>query len=320
MPLLEVRNLTVEYVTPTGVVRALDDVSLDLEAGEVMGVVGESGSGKTTLLLAVLRLVPQPGRVPVGSVRLAGDELRDLSPAAMRRVRGKELAYVPQAAMNSLNPVMSVGAQIAESLALHTELVGERAHARVREVLEMVELDEAGADHYAHELSGGMRQRAVIAMALAAQPRAVLADEPTSGLDVLVRVQVLQLIRRIARDLGLALLLVSHDLPLVARWCDRALVMYAGRVVEEAPATDLLARPLHPYARGLARSLPRLHDDVEPVPIGGEVPDLSALLEGCAFQDRCPDVSEVCRRLRPELVAVGEHRVACHLYGEGDDG
>ncbi|MDP9389752.1 MAG: ABC transporter ATP-binding protein [Actinomycetota bacterium] len=316
MALLEVRDLTVEYASTTGVVRAVDEVSLDLETGEVLGVVGESGSGKTTLVLAALRLVPEPGRVVGGCVRLRGEDLRQLSPGAMRRLRGKEIAYVPQAAMSSLNPVMTVGAQIGESLELHTDLVGERAEARVRDVLEMVELGAAVASRYPHELSGGMRQRAVIAMALVAGPSVVLADEPTSGLDVLVRVQVLRLVRRIAADLGLSLLLVSHDLPLVSRWCDRAVVMYAGRIVEEAPAGELLTAALHPYTQGLARSLPRLRGQFDPVPIGGEVPDLSRLPLGCAFQDRCPRVTDICRKHVPQLVPVAGHRVACHLYDE----
>lgn len=318
MAVLEVCDLTVHYASSTGVVRAVQDVSLDLETGEVVGVVGESGSGKTTLVLAALRLVPEPGRVVAGSVRLGGGDLRQLSASAMRRVRGKDLAYIPQAAMNSLNPVMTVGTQLNESLELHTDLVGERAEARVREVLEMVELGAGVAGRYPHELSGGMRQRAVIAMALAAGPRVILADEPTSGLDVLVRVQVLRLIRTVASDLGLALLLVSHDLPLVSRWCDRAVVMYAGRIVEHAPAAKLLDRPLHPYTSALARSLPRLRGDLEPVPIGGEVPDLSRLPPGCAFQNRCPHVMNICREQVPALVSVDGHRVACHLYPARD--
>lgn len=317
MPLLEVRGLTVSYSTDRGTVRALRDVDLDLDAGEVVGMVGESGSGKTTLVLAALRLVPSPGRVDAGSLSLDGRDLRELSPVAMRRLRGKELAFVPQAAMSSLNPVMTVGSQIGESLTLHTDLTGAAARRRVAEVLEMVELERATVDRYPHQLSGGMRQRAVIAMALAPRPRVILADEPTSGLDVLVRVQVLRLLRDLAGQLGVALLLVSHDLPMVSRWCDRAVVMYAGRVVEEGPAAELLTAPLHPYAEALGRSLPRLRGEAAPRPIPGEVPDLTKLPAGCPFRGRCTREMAACGDRMPDLITIGGHRVACHLH-EGD--
>ena len=314
MALLEVRDLTVEYRAPGRTVRAVDAVSFDLAAGEVAGIVGESGSGKTTIVLAVLRLVPEPGFVVRGSICLDGTDLRALSRATMRGVRGREIAYVPQAAMSSLNPVMTVGRQIDESLELHTALSPSERASRMRQMLDLVELETAVAGRYPHELSGGMRQRAVIAMALAARPRVVLADEPTSGLDVLVRAQVLALVRRAAAELGSALLLVSHDLPLVSRWCDRALVMYAGRIVEEGPAAELLTAPLHPYAQGLARSLPRLHGVTRPQAIGGEVPDLSDVPSGCPFHPRCRMAFEACPARTPVLVGVGTHRVACHLH------
>ena len=289
-------------------------VDLDVDTGEVVGVVGESGSGKTTLILAALRLVPVPGRIVEGSVSLGGVDLRGLSPAKMRILRGKDIAYVPQAAMNSMNPVMTVGAQITESLDLHTDLNGRQASARVTEVLEMVELEGKIARRYPHQLSGGMRQRAIIAMALAPHPQLVLADEPTSGLDVLVRVQLLRLLRRLVDELGLALLMVSHDLPLVARWCDRAVVMYAGRLVEEGPAPELLTRPLHPYARALARSLPRLRGEDEAERIPGEVPDLSSVPAGCPFNPRCTHAFALCRERAPRLIPVEGHNVSCHLH------
>lgn len=317
MARLEVRNLSVRYATPEAALPALSDVSFDLDAGQLLGVVGESGSGKTTLLLSMLRLLPQPGKTTSGVVRLEGEDLRGLSPAAMRRRRGRDLAYVPQAAMSSLNPVLTVGAQIQESLLLHTDLAQAQIAPRVREVLTMVELEPRIAQRYPHELSGGMQQRAVIAMALAPRPRVVLADEPTSGLDVLVRTQILELLRRIVTELGLALLLVSHDLRLVSRWCDRALVMYAGRVVEEGPSTELLGRSLHPYAVALGRSLPSLRGERDrPRPIGGEVPDLARLPTGCPFHPRCPRAIEPCRTEVPEAVTVGGRRVACHLFSD----
>lgn len=294
---------------------AVGGVDIDLAAGEIVGVVGESGSGKTSLVLAVLRLLPSPGRVVAGTVALDGTDLRTITPVAMRKLRGKDLAYVPQAAMGSLNPVLSVGWQITESLTLHTELVGAAADARVGQVLEMVGLPGSTAKRYPHELSGGMRQRAVIAMALAPGPRVVLADEPTSGLDVLVRAQILELLRRIVAELGLGLLLISHDLRLVSRWCDRAVVMYAGRQVQEGPADELLTGSLHPYATALARSLPSLHaGGAAPRPIGGDVPDLIQLPPGCAFNPRCGHVLAACEQAEPQLIAVGAQRVACHLY------
>lgn len=306
-----------EYPTATGTVHAVDRVSMSLDANEIVGVVGESGSGKTSLILATLRLLPAPGRVVSGTIRHAGTDLRVLSPVAMRRLRGKELAYIPQAAMNSLNPVRTVGWQIGESLSLHSDLERTAARARVSEVLELVDLSSSVAARYPHELSGGMRQRAVIAMALAPRPKVVLADEPTSGLDVLVRVQILQLLRSLVSDLGLALLLVSHDLRLVSRWCDRAVVMYAGRHVEEGPAADLLEGSLHPYAAALARSLPSLRrSTARPASIPGEVPDLIDLPTGCPFHPRCPHALPTCATSEPVLVQVGGRRVACHLYDE----
>lgn len=316
LALLEVRDLRVEYPTDGGVVHAVDGVSLDLDRGEIAGVVGESGSGKTSLVLAVLRLLPPPGRVASGAVVLDGNDLRALTPVAMRRLRGRKLAYIPQAAMSSLNPVITVGRQIGESLALHTALDDRAAAARTAEVLELVDLPASVARRYPHELSGGMRQRAVIAMALAPEPPVLLADEPTSGLDVLVRVQILQLLRRLVADLGLALLVVSHDLKLVSRWCDRAMVMYAGRLVEEGPAAELLTRSLHPYAVALARSLPSLRAGAgAPTPIGGEVPDLIARPPGCPFHPRCASARPECSTREPVMVTIGDRRVACHLHG-----
>lgn len=315
MSRLEVRDLTVEYPVVGGTVHAVDGVSLSLNGGEIVGVVGESGSGKTSLVLAVLRLVPLPGRVVSGQVLLDGCDLRELAPVGMRKLRGKALAYVPQAAMSSLNPVLTIGWQVDESLSLHTELRGGAAEVRVREVLEMVDLPPDVARRYPHELSGGMRQRAAIAMALAPQPLVLLADEPTSGLDVLVRVEILGLLRRLVAELGLALLLVSHDLRLVSRWCDRAVVMYAGRLADEGPAADLLSGSLHPYAAALAQSLPTLRGDPGlPRPIPGETPDSTRLPGGCAFHPRCRHIMPVCSVERPALYDMGDRRVACHLY------
>ncbi|HTJ74511.1 MAG TPA: ABC transporter ATP-binding protein [Acidimicrobiales bacterium] len=315
MALLELRDLSVEYPTAAGTVRAVDRVSVDVDAGEIVGVVGESGSGKTSLVLATLRLLPPPGRLVSGTIGLDGQNLRDLTPLEMRRLRGRRVAYVPQAAMGSLNPVITVGRQIGESLMLHTELEGSAARARIAEVLEMVDLEGPVSDRYPHELSGGMRQRAVIAMALAPRPQLLLADEPTSGLDVLVRAQILSLLRRLVADLGLALLMVSHDLRLVARWSDRAVVMYAGRVMEEGPASTLLSASRHPYPVALARSLPNLRGPLTAgVPIAGEAPDLTQVPSGCPFHPRCPSAVAACSEREPLLVLRDGHRVACHLF------
>jgi peptide/nickel transport system ATP-binding protein len=315
LALLEVRDLSVEYPTASGTVHAVDRLSIDVDAGEILGLVGESGSGKTSVILAALRLLPPPGRVVSGTIALDGIDLRGLAPFEMRRLRGKRVAYVPQAAMGSLNPVITVGRQIGESLMLHTELTGGAAHARVAEVLEMVELDPAVAARYPHELSGGMRQRAIIAVALAPRPQLLLADEPTSGLDVLVRAQILGLLRRLVTDLGLGLLMVSHDLRLVARWCDRAVVIYAGRQMEAAPASNLLTGPRHPYPVALIRSLPNLRGPrATGSPIEGEPPDPTHLPSGCPFHPRCPSVMSVCAEREPPLVLVDGHRVACHLF------
>ena len=315
MPLLELRNLSVEYPTDAGTVRAVDGVTIDLEAGEIVGVVGESGSGKTSLILATLRLLPPPGRVVSGEIVLDGRDLRGLPPVGMRRLRGRDVAYVPQAAMSSLNPVLTVGWQIGESLSLHTDLEPEAARARLREVLEMVDLDPRVVDRYPHELSGGMRQRAIIAMALAPRPRVLLADEPTSGLDVLVRAQILGLLRRLVAELGLALLMVSHDLRLVTRWCDRAVVMYAGRQVEEGPAKGLLSESLHPYAVALSRSLPNLRGPLgRPGGIPGDAPDIIRRPGGCPFHPRCVWAMPVCSEREPPLIELGGRHVACHLH------
>jgi oligopeptide/dipeptide ABC transporter ATP-binding protein len=312
LPLLELRNLSVEYPTAAGTIRAVDDVSIDLEAGEIVGVVGESGSGKTSLVLATLRLLPAPGRVVSGEIALDGRDLLGLPPIGMRRLRGKDVAYVPQAAMSSLNPVLTVGWQIRESVSLHTSL---EPGARLREVLEMVDLDPRVADRYPHELSGGMRQRAIIAMALAPRPRVLLADEPTSGLDVLVRAQILGLLRGLVAGLGLALLMVSHDLRLVTRWCDRAVVMYAGRQVEEGPAKGLLSGSLHPYTVALSRSLPNLRGPMGTTGgIPGNAPDLIRRPGGCPFHPRCGWAMPVCSEREPPLIELGGRHVACHLH------
>lgn len=315
MPLLEVRELTVRYRTAGRSLTAVDRVEFHVDRGEILGVVGESGSGKSSVILSVLRLVP--GEIDGGEIVLDGVDLRGLTPVEMRRARGKRLAYVPQAAMNSLNPVMTIGTQIDEALFLHNGVKGVEAHRRTCEALALVNLEPYVAARYPYELSGGMRQRAIIAMALAPGPQVVLADEPTSGLDVIVRVQILKLLRKLVSELGLALVLVSHDLRLVARWCNRALVMYAGRVVEEGPAARVFEDPQHPYTQALARSLPTLRGPMEvAMPIGGAPPDLTRPIAGCAFRPRCPQALEVCSWQNPQhLIVEPGRRASCHLHG-----
>lgn len=315
MTRLKVQGLTVRYPRPDGAVHALTGVNLKLSAGEMVGLVGESGSGKTTLLLAILKLLPAPGEVVSGAVCLDGEDLALVSQATLQTYRGRRLAYVPQAASNSLNPVMTVGSQIAEVLSMHTRLSASESRKKVEEVLRMVDLDLAVAHQYPCELSGGMRQRATIAMVLAPGPDVVLADEPTTGLDVLVQLDVLTLLRRIVETLGVSLLLVSHDIRLVARWCDRAAVMYAGSIVEECRASVLLTGPLHPYSRSLVHSLPTgVSGSHVSQPVQGNACDTMRPTTGCSYYTKCPERLGVCASDDPEQVLIDDSRVRCHLY------
>jgi oligopeptide/dipeptide ABC transporter ATP-binding protein len=320
---LEVEDLQVEFGRPPSVLRAVQGVSWSVDAGETVAVVGESGSGKTVTGLAIMGLIDPPGRITRGDVRLAGAPLVGLSESDYQRIRGRELAMVFQDPLSALNPVQRVGEQIAEAAWVHGE---SRASARARaiELLERVGVAPAArrARAYPHELSGGMRQRVMLAMALMNRPQVLIADEPTTALDVTTQAQILELLRELQQEMGLALVVVSHDLGVVAGIADRVIVMYAGRVVEEGAADQIFTAAGHPYTRGLLASVPRA-DDARPVlaVIPGSPPDPSALPSGCPFHPRCALAVEACREQRPELQALGAgHRAACWLADDVSSG
>jgi peptide/nickel transport system ATP-binding protein len=318
---LRVRGLTVHYHTPGGVVKAADDVSFSLAAEERLGLAGESGSGKSTLALALLRLIKPPGRIEAGDVALDGVSLMALSEEEMRRRRLAAIALVPQGSMNSLNPVLRIREQVADALRDHglgpdgsAPLDRAQIRGRTRDLLASVGLPADVADRYPHELSGGMKQRACIAIAISLRPQVIVADEPTSALDVVVQRQVMETLARVQRELGAAVLLVGHDMGLMAQFVDRLGVMYAGRLVELSPVPEVFVQPLHPYTRLLVKSLPSLtrRDALQGIP--GLPPPLRALPPGCAFHPRCPDAVDRCRAERPPLREVRPGAfAACHL-------
>ncbi len=318
MPLLEIRGLATQFFTSAGVARAVDGVDLVLDRGQTVAVVGESGCGKTMLALSVLRLVPDPpGRIVAGSVRFDGTDLRGLPEEGMRRVRGRRISMIFQEPMSALNPVFTVGEQVAEMLTLHRGLPKAAALDAAAQLLDLVRIPDARQRlaSYPHELSGGMRQRIVIAMALACDPDLVLADEPTTALDVTIQAQVLDLLMDLTRRKGAAVLLITHDLGIVAQTCSRALVMYAGQAVEESDVPALFAAPLHPYTQGLLASLPKLtRRGARLTPIPGIVPSLTALPPGCSFHPRCPRAFGRCRAEHPPLFQQDGRQVRCWLY------
>ena len=315
-PLLEVRDLHVWFDAEEGRVHAVRGVSLEVAAGTTLGIVGESGCGKSVTCQAVLRLTPRNGIVQ-GSIRFDGLELTTLDGRALDAIRGRRIAMVFQEPMSALNPVHTVGMQIAESLRLHRGMQPADARAEARRLLDRVGIPEPERRlrEYPHQLSGGMNQRAMIAMALACRPSLLLADEPTTALDVTIQAQILALLQELQRETGMAMILVTHDLGVVAESADRVAVMYAGSVVEEAAAVDLFASPRHPYTAGLLRALPRLDADAQQLePIEGSLPSPRSALAGCAFAPRCARATERCRREAPPRVACAPGRsVACHF-------
>jgi oligopeptide/dipeptide ABC transporter ATP-binding protein len=321
MALLEVRDLYVEFAIPGGSVKAVDGVSFDVGASESVGLVGESGCGKTTTALAISRLLPPNGRIVSGSVRFEGDELTTLSPGRFRRRRWRDLSIIFQGAMNSLNPVKRVGDQVREPILVHEPGVTYRqANRRVSELFELVGIDPGRKRHYPHELSGGMRQRVMIAMALANRPKLDIGDEPTTALDVMVQAQILELLERLRRELGLAMILITHDLSVVAETCDRAVVMYAGQLVETGDVVTLHERPLHPYTLRLAGSVPDIEGPRDlAAGIPGRPPDLASPPSGCRFHPRCDRAMPACVGSFPAARSFGAaHRVCCHAVS--DDG
>ena len=313
-PLLHVEDLRVAFDHPLGKVRAVDNVSFALAPGERFGLVGESGSGKSTLALAILRMIKPPGRLEAGEVWFAGTRLSDLDEDRIRALRLAGIALVPQGSMNSLNPVLRIGAQIADTLADHgLRLTRGDRQRRIAGLLAEVGLPESVARMYPHELSGGMKQRACIAIAICLQPKVIIADEPTSALDVVVQRQVMATLARVQQRLGAAVILIGHDMGLMAQFVDRLGVMYAGRLVEVAPMADLITHPHHPYTQALIGSLPSLDARGTLVGIPGLAPLLRDLPTGCVFNPRCPLATDRCRTENPELRDVGDAQVACHL-------
>jgi peptide/nickel transport system ATP-binding protein len=313
-PVLRVEGLRVAYDHPRGLVRAVDDVSFSLQPHERFGLAGESGSGKSTMALAILRMIRPPGHIDGGEVWLGDTRLLSLSDDAMRRLRLAGIALVPQGSMNALNPVLRIRAQIADALDDHgTSLPKRDFEKRVRELLGHVGLPADVADMYPHELSGGMKQRACIAIAICLQPKVIIADEPTSALDVVVQRQVMATLARVQQELGAAVVLIGHDMGLMAQFVDRLGVMYAGRLVEIAPISEIITAPRHPYTQMLIASLPSLERKGMMQGIPGLAPLLRDLPPGCAFHPRCPQAVQRCRGERPELRAVLNSQVACHL-------
>jgi peptide/nickel transport system ATP-binding protein len=317
VPVLSVKNLTVEFVTRRATLRALDAISFDIARGEVLGVVGESGAGKSVTGSAIIGLIDPPGRIAGGEVVLSGERIDNLPPEAMRRIRGKRIGMIFQDPLTSLNPLYRVGEQLIETIRTHTDLNANDARQRAIALLEEVGISapERRIDGYPHEFSGGMRQRVVIALALCAEPEFIIADEPTTALDVSVQAQIIALIKRLCSERGTSVMLVTHDMGVIAETADRVAVMYAGRIAEIGPVREVVKEPLHPYAKGLMGAIPSLEGDTERlVQIPGSMPRLSAIPRGCAFNPRCSEAFARCHVERPELTQVGDRKVACHLY------
>ncbi len=319
-PLLEVKNLRVEFPTRRGTLLAIDDVSFDIAAGEVLGVVGESGAGKSLTGAAIIGLLEPPGRIAGGEIWLEGQRIDNLPPAAMRAIRGRRIGAIFQDPLTSLNPLHTVGRQLIETIQTHLGLSNVQARARAAMLLQETGIPaaEQRLDQYPHQFSGGMRQRVVIALALAAEPKLIVADEPTTALDVSIQAQIIALLKRLCKDHGAAVMLVTHDMGVIAETCDRVAVMYAGRIVEVGPVRDVIHQAAHPYTRGLMGSIPAMDDDRERLAqISGSMPRLNAIPAGCAFNPRCQHVFERCRVERPDLRAATATRAACWLHQGG---
>jgi peptide/nickel transport system ATP-binding protein len=318
-PLLEVRGLRVEFPTRRGTLVAVDDVSFHIDPGEVLGVVGESGAGKSLTGTAIIGLLEPPGRISAGEILLEGRRIDNLSYEQMRRIRGREIGAIFQDPLTSLNPLYTVGRQLVETIQTHTDLNAGDARKRALQLLQDVGIPaaERRIEHYPHQFSGGMRQRVVIALALCANPRLIIADEPTTALDVSIQAQIITLLKRLCREHGTAVMLVTHDMGVIAETADRVAVMYAGRLAEIGPVREVIKQPKHPYTVGLMGSIPKItRRDEKLTQIDGAMPRLNAIPQGCAFNPRCPRVFARCLAERPEPIAVDRSRVACWLYDE----
>ena len=314
VPLLEVRDLCVEFPTRRGTLRALDGVSFDIAAGEILGLVGESGAGKSLTGAAIIGLLEPPGRICGGQILFEGQRIDDLPPEAMRLLRGKQVGAIFQDPLTSLDPLYTIGRQLIETLRTHLPLTAAQARERAIELLRQTGLPapEARLGQYPHEFSGGMRQRVVIALALAGEPRLIIADEPTTALDVAMQAQIIRLLRGMTQARGASALLITHDMGVVAETCDRVAVMYAGRIVEIGPVDEVIRHPAHPYTAGLMASVPSLADaGGRLAQIDGALPRLGEIPSGCAFHPRCPKASPRCGDERPELALVRRTRAAC---------
>ncbi len=315
--LLDVRNLKTYFYTTKGVVKAVDGVSVKLNKGEVLGIAGESGCGKSTFAYSIIRLVPPPGRIVGGEIYFMGEDILKLSDEEFRKkIRWKGISMVFQGAMNALNPVYTVGDQIAEAIMLHEGLSKREAYSRVYKLLQLVGIDPRRAHSYPHELSGGMKQRVMIAMALALNPPLVIADEPTTALDVVVQAQIMNLLKRLQRELRMSIILITHDLSLIAEIADKVAIMYAGKIVEYGTADQVYNNPQHPYTKGLLASIPRLRGELRKLEwIPGVPPDLSNPPPGCRFAPRCKFKFDPCDKEEPPVIEVEPgHYVACWLH------
>ncbi len=322
-PLLQVENLRVEVPTRRGILVAVDDISFAIAPGEVLGVVGESGAGKSLTGAAIIGLLEPPLRIAGGRISLGGKRIDNLPYEQMRRIRGKEIGAIFQDPLTSLNPLYTVGQQLIETIRTHLDLGAAEARARALSLLKEVGIAAADEriDHYPHQFSGGMRQRVVIALALAANPKLIVADEPTTALDVSIQAQIIALLKRLGRDHGTAIMLVTHDMGVIAETAHRVAVMYAGRIVEIGPVRDIVDRPSHPYTVGLMASIPRTQGRRGRLQqIDGAMPRLTAIPPGCPFNPRCPEAFDRCRRERPELMPAKQTQAACWLYADGGAG
>jgi peptide/nickel transport system ATP-binding protein len=317
MSLLQVKNLVVEFPNRHGTLRALDDISFNIAPGEILGVVGESGAGKSLTGAAIIGLLEPPGRVASGQILLEGQRIDNLDADQMRHIRGRKIGAIFQDPLTSLNPLYTIGRQLTETILAHLPVTPQEARQRAIDLLKDTGISaaEERIDHYPHQFSGGMRQRVVIALALAAEPQLIVADEPTTALDVSIQAQIISLLKKVCKDRGAAVMLITHDMGVIAETCDRVAVLYAGRVAEIGPVHQVINHPAHPYTAGLMASIPDMDSDRERLnQIDGAMPRLNAIPQGCAFNPRCPKAFNRCMQERPDLVQAGETQAACWLH------
>ena len=317
MSLLQVNNLIVEFPGRHGTLRALDDISFAIAPGEILGVVGESGAGKSLTGAAIIGLLEPPGRISGGQIRLEGERIDDLPHERMRHIRGRKIGAIFQDPLTSLNPLYSIGRQLTETILAHLPMTPKQARARAIALLQDTGIPAAAqrVDHYPHQFSGGMRQRVVIALALAAEPKLIVADEPTTALDVSIQAQIITLLKTVCKNHGAAVMLITHDMGVIAETCDRVAVMYAGRIAEIGPVHEVINHPAHPYSAGLMAAIPDITQDRERLhQIDGAMPRLNAIPAGCAFNPRCTSTMDRCRCERPDLLDAGATRAACWLH------